>query len=108
MPLESAGGASALLVVGPDLAAKLPQTPVWLLGAGERITHKTITYAPSLTDTAIQASAARAFAQAGRFIDALDYARAALCGFETFGPRAAGDIQEAQRLIVEIEASMRR
>jgi tetratricopeptide (TPR) repeat protein len=47
------------------------------------------------------------FARAGRFADALDYARAALCGFETFGPRAAGDIQEAQRLIAQIEAGMR-
>ncbi len=60
-----AGGASALVVVGPELAEKLRQPPAWLLGAGEQVTHKTITYAPSLTDTAIQASAARAYAQAG-------------------------------------------
>lgn len=60
-----AGGASALVVVGPELADKLANPPAWLLGAGERVTHKSITYAPSLTDTAIQASAARAFAQAG-------------------------------------------
>lgn len=60
-----AGGAAALVVVGPELAARLPQRPAWLLGAGEQVTHKTITYAPSLTDTAIQASARRAFDQAG-------------------------------------------
>jgi acetyl-CoA acetyltransferase len=60
-----AGGAAALVVVGPELATKLNQTPAWLLGAGERVTHKSITYAPSLTDSAIQASAARAFEQAG-------------------------------------------
>lgn len=60
-----AGGAAALVVVGPELAAKLPNRPAWLLGAGEQITHKSITYAPSLTDTAIQASARRAFEQAG-------------------------------------------
>ena len=60
-----AGGAAALVVVGPELAATLPQEPAWLLGAGEQITHKTLTYAPSLTDTAIQASASRAFEQAG-------------------------------------------
>lgn len=60
-----AGGGAALVVVGPELAKKLPNNPAWLLGAGEQITHKTITYAPSLTDTAIQASASRAFAQAG-------------------------------------------
>ena len=60
-----AGGGAALVVVGPELAKNLPNNPAWLLGAGEQITHKTITYAPSLTDTAIQASASRAFAQAG-------------------------------------------
>ncbi|MFT7598688.1 MAG: acetyl-CoA C-acetyltransferase [Acidimicrobiales bacterium] len=60
-----AGGGAALVVVGPELAKKLPNNPAWLLGAGEQVTHKTITYAPSLTDTAIQASASRAFAQAG-------------------------------------------
>ena len=60
-----AGGGAALVVVGPELARQLPQKPAWLLGAGERVTHKSVTYAPSLTDTAIQASAQRAFAQAG-------------------------------------------
>ena len=60
-----AGGAAALVVVGPELAEQLPNRPAWLLGAGEQVTHKTITYAPSLTDTAIQASARRAFDQAG-------------------------------------------
>jgi acetyl-CoA acetyltransferase len=35
------------------------------LGAGECVTHKTITYAPSLTETAIRPAADRAFAQAG-------------------------------------------
>ena len=60
-----AGGAAAVVVVGPELADRLDRPPAWLLGAGEQVTHKTITYAPSLTDTAIQASATRAFTQAG-------------------------------------------
>jgi acetyl-CoA acetyltransferase len=60
-----AGGASALVVVGSELANRLPNPPAWLLGAGEQVTHKSVTYAPSLTDTAIQASASRAFEQAG-------------------------------------------
>ncbi len=60
-----AGGAAAVVVVGPELAATLDRPAAWLLGAGEKVTHKTVTYAPSLTDTAIQASAARAFDQAG-------------------------------------------
>lgn len=59
------GGASAVVVVGPELARSLDRPAAWLLGAGEQVTHKTITYAPSLTDTAIKASAARAFAQSG-------------------------------------------
>jgi acetyl-CoA C-acetyltransferase len=60
-----AAGAAALVVVGPELAAEARHGAAWLLGAGENVTHKTITYAPSLTDTAIQASASHAFTQAG-------------------------------------------
>jgi acetyl-CoA acetyltransferase len=62
-------GAAALVVVGPELAreweAARGKPAAWLLGAGECITHKTITYAPSLDDTAIRPAADRAFAQAG-------------------------------------------
>jgi acetyl-CoA C-acetyltransferase len=57
-------GAAALVVVHPDLVADAPHA-AWLLGAGECVTHKTITYAPSLTDTAIRPAADRAFQQAG-------------------------------------------
>jgi len=60
-----AGGAAALLVTSPEIAESLPNRPAWLLGAGESVTHKSITYAPSLTDTAVKASADRAFDQAG-------------------------------------------
>lgn len=59
------GGAAAVLVLRDDLAARARQRPVPILGAGEAITHKTITYAPSLTDTAVRTSADRAFAAAG-------------------------------------------
>jgi acetyl-CoA C-acetyltransferase len=58
-------GAAALVVVHPDLARSTRRPAAWLLGAGECVTHKTITYAPSLTDTAIKPAADRAFAQAG-------------------------------------------
>jgi acetyl-CoA C-acetyltransferase len=57
-------GAAALVVVAPDLAASAPHA-AWLLGAGECVTHKTITYAPSLSETAIRPAADRAFEQAG-------------------------------------------
>jgi acetyl-CoA acetyltransferase len=58
-------GAAALVVVHPDLVRSTERPAAWLLGAGEFVTHKTITYAPSLTDTAIKPAADRAFAQAG-------------------------------------------
>ncbi len=60
-----AGGAAALVVVSPELARRLPQRPAWILGAGESCTHKSITYAPNLTDTAIRGAADGAFAMAG-------------------------------------------
>jgi acetyl-CoA C-acetyltransferase len=58
-------GAAALVVVHPDLARASGKPAAWLLGAGECVTHKTITYAPSLSETAIRPAADRAFAQAG-------------------------------------------
>jgi tetratricopeptide (TPR) repeat protein len=50
---------------------------------------------------------ALSLAQAGRFQDALLYAQAALRNFETYGEGAAGDIQDAQQLIAQIEEKMR-
>jgi tetratricopeptide (TPR) repeat protein len=40
---------------------------------------------------------------AGRFQDALSYARAALRNYQTYGNRAAADIQNAKNLIARIE-----
>jgi acetyl-CoA acetyltransferase len=62
--MPSAGGA-ALVVTSAEIARKLPQRPAWILGAGEICTHKSITYAPSLTDTAIRSAADQAFSMAG-------------------------------------------
>lgn len=59
------GGGAAVLVMRADRAADARQAGVPILGAGEAISHKTITYAPSMTDTAIAISAARAFDAAG-------------------------------------------
>jgi acetyl-CoA acetyltransferase len=53
-------GAAALVVVHPDLVRSSGRPAAWLLGAGECVTHKTITYAPSLSDTAIRPAADRA------------------------------------------------
>jgi tetratricopeptide (TPR) repeat protein len=42
-------------------------------------------------------------AQSGRFADALEYARAALRNFETYGDGATQDLEETQQLITQIE-----
>ena len=49
---------------------------------------------------------ALALQAAGRREDALLYAQAALRNFETFGDRAAEEIQKTQRLIDEIEEQL--
>jgi len=50
-------------------------------------------------------NAAVLLARAGRRPDALDYARAALRNYQTYGDRAAADIQKTQELIAAIEAA---
>ncbi len=49
---------------------------------------------------------ALALRQAGRFSDAAEYARAALRNFETYGDRAAADVQETRDLIAKIEQAI--
>jgi tetratricopeptide (TPR) repeat protein len=44
--------------------------------------------------------------ESGRFVDALDYANAALHNYETYGEDAAENIQETQELIAHIEQKM--
>ncbi len=58
-------GAAALLITSAKKAKRLKHPPVYILGAGENTTHRSITYAPSLTHTAIQAAAEGAFRMAG-------------------------------------------
>ena len=59
------GGGAALLVTSAERARRLREQPAYLLGAGEHVTHKGITYAPSLTHSAIRRAADRAFEQSG-------------------------------------------
>lgn len=59
------GGAAAVVVASREVASRLARRGVAILGAGEAITHKSISYAPNLTDTGIKRSADRAFAMAG-------------------------------------------
>lgn len=58
-------GAAALVVTSERTARKAKRNPAWVLGAGEHTTHRSITYAPSLTDTAIKSAADQAFKVAG-------------------------------------------
>jgi len=58
-------GAAALVITSAEKACSLKNSPAYILGAGERCTHKAITYAPSLTDTAIRAASDAAFEMAG-------------------------------------------
>lgn len=59
------GGGSAVVVTSADAAREMVHPPVYLRGAGEVCTHKFITYASDLTNTAIRQSADRAFEMAG-------------------------------------------
>ncbi len=58
-------GAAALVVTSARKAKKLKNRPAYILGGGEHTTHRSLTYAPSLTDTAIKGAADRAFKTAG-------------------------------------------
>jgi acetyl-CoA acetyltransferase len=59
-----AGGA-ALLVVSPGRTRSLKHPPVHLLGAGEKITHRAISQAPSLTSGPLKPAMQWALARAG-------------------------------------------
>ncbi len=67
-------GGAALLVTSAERAAQGPHRPVFVSGFGERLTHKSITYAPDLLDNPIRAAAGRAFGMAGASREAIDLA----------------------------------
>jgi acetyl-CoA acetyltransferase len=58
-------GAAAVVVTSAKRAKKLKRAPAFILGVGEHTTHKSITFAPSLTDTAVKGAADAAFKMAG-------------------------------------------
>ena len=60
-----AAGAAAVLVTSAERAQDARQTPAWLLGAGESVTHSSFAQAPTLDATGIGIAARSAFAQAG-------------------------------------------
>ncbi|KHK89097.1 acetyl-CoA acetyltransferase [Novosphingobium malaysiense] len=58
-------GAAALVMTRADRAGDLAATPVWLMGAASRTTHRDISSMPDLTTTALAECGPRALAQAG-------------------------------------------
>ncbi|WP_263252343.1 thiolase [Saccharopolyspora rosea] len=58
-------GGGAVVVTGADRARRSPGRPVFLLGAGEATSHRSISAMPDLTTTAAVDSGARAFRMAG-------------------------------------------
>ena len=58
-------GGAAFVVATAERARRLPHRGVSILGFGERLTHKTPTYATAMPRTPVREAAARAFAMAG-------------------------------------------
>jgi len=58
-------GGEAVVVTRRDRAERGPHKPVRLLGAGEKVTHRAVSQAPSLTSGPLKPAMARAFAQSG-------------------------------------------
>jgi acetyl-CoA acetyltransferase len=66
-------GADAVIVTTSKKAAGLRHPPVFLNGAGEKITHRAVSQAPSLTSGPLKPSIARALAQAGMRVQDIDF-----------------------------------
>ena len=62
--MPCAGGA-AIVVTTAERARRTPHRPVMITGFGERLTHKTPTYAPDIPHTPVGAAAKSAFDMAG-------------------------------------------
>ncbi|MEQ9261298.1 MAG: thiolase family protein [Roseovarius sp.] len=66
-------GGEAVIVTTPEKARKSPHRLVHLRGAGEKITHRAVSQAPSLTSGPLKPSIARALHQAGARIEDMDF-----------------------------------
>lgn len=58
-------GGDAVVVVSAERARSLPHRPVHILGAGEKVTHRALSQAPSLISGPLKPSMMQAFQQAG-------------------------------------------
>lgn len=59
------GGGAALVVTSADRARAMNHSPVYLLGAGERVTHRALSQAPSLTTSPLAPAISDAYLMAG-------------------------------------------
>lgn len=66
-------GADAVIVTMAKRAETLRHPPVFLNGAGEKITHRAVSQAPSLTSGPLKPSIARALTQAGLNVRDVDF-----------------------------------
>lgn len=62
-------GAEAVIVMSPTEAKARGLTPVFLLGAGEKVTHRAVSHAPDLTSGPLKDAMARAFEQSNTSAD---------------------------------------
>lgn len=65
-------GGCAVVVTSERRAAQLGHRPVMLLGAGEKVTHRAVSQAPSLTSGPLKPAMERAFRQSGSTADEMD------------------------------------
>ena len=65
-------GGEAVIVTSVERARSSPKRPVHLLGAGEKVTHRAVSQAPSLTSGPLKSAMARAFAQSGTRAEEMD------------------------------------
>ncbi len=65
-------GGAAIVVAGQDVARRSKHRPAWITGFGERVLHKTPTYADDLLATALIPAAEQAFTMAGRTREEVD------------------------------------
>lgn len=67
-------GGGAVVLTSAERAARTAHRPVFVSGYGEHLTHKSLAYAPDLSETPIRAAADRAFSMAGARREAIDLA----------------------------------
>jgi len=65
-------GGDALIITSAKRARSLKKKPVFLLGAGEKITHRAVSQAPSLTSGPLKVAANRALEQAKIGVEQVD------------------------------------